>query len=189
MAATNSQGIQQEAENRMQKSLETLKHEFSSVRTGRASAAVLETVRIDYYGSQVPIHQAASIGVPDSHTLEIKPWETNLLPEIEKSILKANLGLTPMNDGKLIRLGFPPLTEERRRELVKQVHKMAEDLKVEIRTHRRKAIEALKGLKKDKALGEDDEKTAETRIQKLTDDYTAKIEQLTKTKEKELLEI
>lgn len=181
--------LQQETADRMTKSLEALKREFTTVRTGRASAAILDQVRVDYYGAQMAVAQVASVGSPDAHTLEIKPWDASLLPEIEKAILKANLGLTPMNDGKLVRLKFPSLTEERRRELVKQVHKMAEDLRVELRTHRRKAMETLKGLKKDKSLSEDIEKTFETRVQKLTDDFIAKVDHLTKTKEAELMEV
>jgi ribosome recycling factor len=187
--STTPESIQHETADRMTKALEALRREFTTVRTGRASAAILDQVKVDYYGSQMGVAQVASVGVPDAHTLEIKPWDASLLPEIEKSILKANLGLTPMNDGKLVRLKFPSLTEERRRELVKQVHKMAEDLRVELRTHRRKAIETLKGLKKDKALSEDDEKSFEARVQKLTDDYIAKVDHLTKTKEAELMEV
>jgi ribosome recycling factor len=189
MAAETPQSIQQETEARMHKSLEALKREFLTVRTGRASAALLENVRVEYYESQLPVNQVASIGVPDAHTLEIKPWDVSALAAIEKAIQKANLGLNPMNDGKLIRLSFPPLTEERRRELVKQVHKLAEDMRVEIRAHRRKAMESLKALKKDKALGEDEEKAFETRAQKLTDDFMAKIDHVTKTKEQELMEV
>jgi ribosome recycling factor len=181
--------IQHETVDRMQKSLEALKREFTTVRTGRASAAILDQVRVDYYGTLMPVNQVASIGVPDAHTLEIKPWDASLLTVIEKEILKANLGLTPMNDGKVVRLKFPSLTEERRHELVKQVHKMAEDLRVELRNHRRKAMETLKVLKKDKALGEDEEKSFETRVQKVTDEYIGKIDHLSKTKEQELMEV
>jgi ribosome recycling factor len=189
MSVNTPEAVRHEAEDRMQKSLEALKREFTTVRTGRASAAILDAVRVDYYNSLMPVNQIASIGAPDAHTLEIKPWDTSLLGEIEKAILKANLGLTPSNDGKLIRLKFPSLTEERRRELVKQVHKMAEDLRVELRTHRRKAMESLKALKKDKSLSEDDEKAFEGRIQKMTDDSIAKVDQLTKSKEQELMEV
>jgi len=181
--------IQHDIEARMQKSVEALKREFTSVRTGRASAAILEQVKVDYYNSLMPVNQVAAVGAPDAHTLEIKPWDTSLLSEIEKAILKANLGLTPSNDGKLIRLKFPALTEERRRELVKQVHKMAEDMRVELRAHRRKGMESIKALKKDKALSEDDEKAFEGKIQKMTDEYIAKIDQLAKSKEQELMEV
>ncbi|MCK5241316.1 ribosome recycling factor [bacterium] len=189
MSAGTTQEIQQEAVSRMNRAIEALKREYSTVRTGRASAAVLDAVCVEYYGSPMPINQVASVGTPDARTLEIKPWDANILADIEKAILKANLGITPMNDGKVIRLSFPPLTEERRKELVKQVHKMAEDMKIEIRNHRRKAMEALKILKKEKALGEDEEKAAEGKTQKLTDEYIEKADHITKTKEHELMEV
>lgn len=189
MSANTPDAIRHETEDRMQKSIEALKREFATVRTGRATSAILETVKIDYYNSLMPVNQVASIGVPDAHTLEIKPWDASLLSEIEKAILKANLGLTPSNDGKLIRLKFPSLTEERRKELVKQVHKMAEDLRVELRAHRRKAMEAIKALKKESSMSEDDEKAFEARVQKLTDEYIGKVDQLTKAKEQELMEV
>ena len=137
----------------------------------------------------MPINQIASVGIPDAKTLEIKPWDASILAEVEKALLKANLGITPMNDGKLIRLSFPPLTEERRKELVKQVYKLAEDMSVEIRNHRRKAMEALKAMKKDKSLSEDDEKAGETKIQKTTDEFIKEIDQITKNKEHELMEV
>jgi ribosome recycling factor len=183
------QSIQQEADSRMAKSVEVLKREFTTVRTGRASAAILDPVRVDYYGTPTPISQMAGITVPDAHTLEIKPWDASSLAAIEKEIMKSNLGLTPINDGKLIRLKFPPLTEERRKEFVKQIHKMAEDMRVEMRTHRRKAMEQIKNLKKDKAISEDDEKTFEVKIQKTTDEAIGKLDHLTKTKEQELMEV
>ncbi|MCD4813171.1 ribosome recycling factor [bacterium] len=189
MSANTPEVIHQEAKEKMERGIEALKREFVTVRTGRASAAILDAVRVDYYGSQMPVNQVASVVIPDARTLEIKPWDVGTLAEIEKAILKANLGITPINDGKAIRLAFPPLTEERRKELAKQVHKMAEDMKIEIRNHRRKAMENLKILKKDKALSEDDEKTAETKIQKLTDEYISKIDQQTSHKEKELMEV
>jgi ribosome recycling factor len=181
--------IQSETEARMAKSIEVLKKEFATVRTGRASAAILEPLRVDYYGTPTPIAQMASVNVPDAHTLEIKPWDVSALAAVEKEILKSNLGLTPINDGKVVRLSFPPLTEERRREFVKQVHKLAEDMRVELRTHRRRAMEQLKVLKKGKALSEDDEKSFETKIQKTTDDFIGKIDHLAKSKEQELMEV
>ncbi|NTV52596.1 MAG: ribosome recycling factor [Candidatus Firestonebacteria bacterium] len=182
-------GILQETETRMGRSLEVLKREFATVRTGRASAAILDPVRVDYYGTPTPITQMASVNVPDAHTLEIKPWDISALAAIEKEIMKSNLGLTPVNDGKVVRLAFPPLTEERRREFVKQVHKLAEDMRVELRTHRRKGMEQIKTLKKDKAISEDDEKAFEVKIQKVTDDFIGKIDQLAKSKERELMEV
>ncbi len=181
--------VYQETKNRMSKTLEVLKHEYAAVRTGRASAAILDTVRVDYYGSSMPINQVASVGGPDARTLEIKPWDGSILPEMERAILKANLGITPMNDGKIIRLVFPPLNEERRRELVKQVCKIAEEIRVEIRGHRRRAMESLKTMKKEKALGEDEEKAAEQKIQKLTEEYITQVDETTRHKEQELMEV
>jgi ribosome recycling factor len=183
------QSIQGEIEARMAKSIDVLKREFAAVRTGRASSAILDPLRVDYYGTPTPISQMASVSVPDAHTLEIKPWDMSVLAAVEKEIMKSNLGLTPINDGKVIRLSFPPLTEERRREFVKQVHKLAEDMRVELRTHRRKAMEQIKTLKKDKALSEDDEKAVEAKIQKTTDDFISKIDQMAKSKEQELMEV
>ncbi len=187
--AEDTQTVVKQLRERMEKSIEALKREFSTVRTGRASSALLEPVKVEYYGNLTPVNQIASIATPDAHTLEIKPWDGSMVNEIEKAILKANLGITPNSDGHIIRMAFPSLTEERRRELVKQVHKMAEDLKVEIRNHRRKALDGIKQLKKDKAISEDDERVEDGKIQKLTDEYIEKTEHITKTKEKELLEV
>ncbi len=189
MQGNTPQTIHHETQERMNRALEALKREYATVRTGRASAAILDGVRVEYYNSPMPINQIASVGIPDAKTLEIKPWDPSILQEIERALLKANLGITPMNDGKIIRLSFPPLTEERRKEMVKQVYKMAEDMRVEIRTHRRKAMETLKGMKKDKSLSEDDEKTGETKIQKTTDDFIKQVDQITKNKEQELMEV
>jgi ribosome recycling factor len=174
---------------RMEKSMEIVKQQFSSVRTGRASVSVLDHLRVEYYESAMPISQVASVNVMDAKTLEIKPWDVSILGEIEKAIMKANLGVTPQNDGKMIRLVFPPLTEERRREFVKQVNKMAEDGRIEIRNHRRKAMDGLKSLTKDKHISEDEEKQSQGSIQKITDDFIAEIDGITKSKEKELLSI
>ncbi|MBN1596181.1 ribosome recycling factor [candidate division FCPU426 bacterium] len=189
MTENTPDAIQKETQSRMSRAIEALRREFSTVRTGRASSAILDSVRVEYYGSPMPVNQVASIATPDAKTLEIKPWDASILGEIEKAILKANLGITPMNDGKLIRLAFPQLTEERRKELVKHVHKMAEDAKVEIRGHRRKSMEMLKELRKGKALSEDNEKAAEEKIQKLTDEFIAQVDDVTKHKEHELMEI
>ncbi len=183
------QGIHQDTQLKMHNAIEALKREFASVRTGRATTAILEPVRVEYYNSLLPVNQVATISVPDARTLEIKPWDGSVLAHLERALMKANLGITPMNDGKLIRLTFPPLTEERRRDLVKHVHKLAEELRVELRNHRRRAMEALKGLKKDKALSEDEEKSFETKVQKMTDDFIAKVDQVTQSKEQELLEV
>jgi len=187
--ADNLQSIQKETQERMHNGLEALKREFATVRTGRASANLLDTVRVEYYNSLMPVSQVASVTIPDARTLEIKPWDASVLPEIERAINKANLGITPMNDGKVVRLSFPPLNEERRRELVKQVHKMAEDMRVELRNHRRKSIEQVKALLKNKALSEDDAKAGEAKIQKITDDAIGQVDHLSKTKEQELMEI
>jgi ribosome recycling factor len=189
MTANSLQSIQHDTQERMTRALEALKREFLTVRTGRASAAILEGVRVDAYNSQMPVNQLATIVIPDAKTLEIKPWDVSLLAEIERTLLKANLGITPMNDGKLIRLSFPALNEERRKELVKHVQKLAEDIRVELRNHRRKSMETLKNLKKDKQLSEDDEKAAEARIQKLTDDFIKQVDALVQHKEKELMEV
>lgn len=189
MTANPLQDIQHDAQERMARAVEALKREFLTVRTGRATAAILEGVRVEAYNSQMPINQLATVVTPDAKTLEIKPWDVSLIGEIERTLLKANLGITPINDGKVIRLSFPALTEERRRELVKHVQKLAEDIKVELRNHRRKSMENLKNLKKDKQLGEDDEKSAEARIQKLTDDFMKQVDVLVQHKEKELMEV
>ncbi|MCK5218670.1 ribosome recycling factor [bacterium] len=190
MPASNTpEAVYQEAKKRMIRTIEAIKREFTLVRTGRASAAILDAVRVDYYGSSMSINQVASVGVPDARTLEIKPWDASILPEMERALLKANLGITPMNDGKIIRLVFPPLNEERRCELVKQVHKIAEEIRVEIRGHRRWAMESLKTMKKEKSLGEDDEKAAEQKIQKLTEEHITLVDEITRHKEQELMEV
>lgn len=188
-ASDTPEAVYQETNHRMIKTIEALKQEFVAVRTGRASVAILDTVRVAYYGSTMPINQMASVGVTDVRTLEIKPWDASVLPEIERAILKANLGITPMNDGKIIRLVFPSLNEERRRELVKQVHKIAEEIRVEIRGHRRRAMENLKTMKKEKSLGEDEEKAAEQKIQKMTEEYITRVDENIRHKEQELMEV
>lgn len=189
MSLDTPQAVTNELRDKMEKSITALKREYATVRTGRATTSVLEPVKVEYYGTPTPVNQVASVSASDAHTLEIKPWDTTLLADIEKAILKANLGITPNNDGRIIRLSFPALTEERRKELVKQVHKMAEDMKIEIRNHRRKGIDGIKQLKKDKHISEDDEHAEETKIQKLTDEYVEKVDHITKTKEKELMEV
>lgn len=189
MSEMSPQTVIADMKARMEKSIEALKKEYVTVRTGRASAAVLDQVKIDYYGTATPVNQVASVAVPDAHTLEIKPWDSSTLAELEKAILKANLGITPNNDGRVIRLVFPALTEDRRKEMVKQVHNMEEAMKVEVRNHRRKALDGIKQLKKDKLISEDDERAEESNIQKITDDYISKIEHITKTKVTELMEV
>ncbi|MCP4714823.1 MAG: ribosome recycling factor [Deltaproteobacteria bacterium] len=179
----------QDVKQEMVKSLDSLGKEFSKVRTGRASGSLLDGVRIDYYGTPTPLNQLATISIPEPRLITIQPWDTKIIKEIEKGILKSDLGLTPNSDGKLIRVSIPPLTEERRKELVKMVKKMAEGCRVAIRNHRRKTNEDLKGLKNDKELSEDDCFKLQDEVQKITDDNIKKCDELTQQKEKEILEI
>ncbi|MHB8707316.1 MAG: ribosome recycling factor [Desulfuromonadales bacterium] len=173
----------------MDKAIEALRRDLSRVRTGRASVSILDDVRLDYYGTPTPLNQVGSMTVPEPRLIIIQPWEKKLIPEIERAIQKADLGINPTNDGLVIRLAFPALTEERRKEMVKQVKKMGEEGKVAVRSARRDANESLKKLLKDKAVSEDDEKRGEKEIQELTDDYVARIDKVIADKEKELLEI
>ncbi|HET9870413.1 MAG TPA: ribosome recycling factor [bacterium] len=172
----------------MKKAIESTKRDFSAIRTGRASSALVENVKVEYYGSLVPMNQVANIAVSDSRTLEIKPWDAQALGDIEKALLKSDVGVTPTNDGKLIRLSMPPLTEERRKEFVKLVHRHAEEGRVGIRGIRQDANKHLDQLKKDKTLSEDEVKKGQDRIQKMTDQYTDEIKKLSEHKEKEILE-
>lgn len=181
------QTVLKDIESRMTAALETLAREFGSVRTGRASAGLLETVRVDYYGTPTPVTQMASVSVPDARTLVIQPWEGGQLQAIEKAILKSDLGLTPVNDGKTIRLVMPPLTEERRKQLAKTVHKLAEDARIAVRNIRREANDKLKALARDKKLAEDEERRAHDQVQKTTDKYIARVDELLKKKEQEIL--
>jgi ribosome recycling factor len=183
-----AQAVQKDAETRMQGALEALGREFAGVRTGRANAALLEHVRVDYYDTLTPINQVASISVPDARTLTIQPWDQAALKKIEQALSKSDLGLTPANDGKIIRLTIPPLNEERRKQLAKSVGKLAEDARVAIRNVRREAKEKIKALLKDKKIPEDDERRSETELQKLTDRCTQKVDELLKKKEQEILE-
>ena len=175
-------------EEKMKKACESVAREFSEIRTGRASPALVEGLHIDYYGTQTLLKQLASISVPDAHLIVIQPWDITAIAEIEKAIMKSNLGITPSNDGKLIRLSVPPLSKERRQELAKVVHKMSEDGRVSLRTIRRDAKEALEKLEKDKVIAEDDKFRGIDELQKLVDKYIAKIDELLKNKEKEILE-
>ena len=179
--------ILNDAESKMKKAIEATKRDFSTVRTGRASTALVEHVKVEYYGSLVPLNQVASVSVPDSRTLEIKPWDANALVEIEKALLKSDIGINPNNDGKVIRLSMPPLTEERRKDFVKLVHKFAEGGRVAIRGIRQDANKSLDHLKKD--IAEDEFKKFHDRIQKATDLNTQEINKLSEHKEKEILEI
>ena len=176
-------------EEKMRKTIASVAADFAAVRAGRANAAVLDRIMVDYYGTPTPIHQIASIGSPDPRTLTIQPWDAQAVKLICKAIQESDLGINPQNDGKIIRLAFPQLTEERRKELVKQIAKYAEGGKVAIRNIRRDAVEAFKAQKKNGEITEDDMKIAEKDIQKMTDDMFKEIDALTEKKEKELLEV
>lgn len=178
-----------EFEAKMEKAISFLLEEFGTIRAGKASAAVLDKISVEYYGSQTPINQVGNISVPEPRMLVIQPWDASMVKEIEKAILKSELGITPTNDGKSIRLVFPALTEERRRELVKMVGKKAEEAKVVIRGIRRDAIETYKKMQKNSEITEDDLKTAEKEIQDLTDKFVKKVDEEGKKKEKEIIEI
>ena len=173
----------------LEKAIDAFKRDLGKVRTGRANLAVLDGVRVDYYGTPTPINQVASMNVPDPRLITIKPWEKSLIPEIEKAIRSAQLGLNPSSDGKVIRIPIPQLTEERRKELVKMVKKMAEEAKVHLRGGRRDANEMLKELLKDKTITEDEEKGGLKKVQDTTDAATAKIDELVTKKEAEIMEV
>lgn len=179
----------QEFENKMKKTCDALESQFATIRAGRANAAVLDQITVDYYGSPTPINQVASIATPDARSLLIQPWDASILKGIEKAIMTSDLGIHPQNDGRMIRLVFPPLTEERRLDLVKQTKKYGEEAKVAIRNIRRDAIEKFKKMQKSSKITEDDYKNSEKDIQKLTDDYIKEIDKIMSNKEKELKEI
>ena len=174
---------------RWDKTLDVLGHEFATLRAGRANAAVLERVMVEYYGAMTPIAQIASISTPEPRTLLIQPWDAGSLKAVEKALQASDLGINPQNDGKSIRLLFPQLTEERRRDLIKQVHKYSETAKVAVRNVRREAVEEYKAMKKKSEITEDDLKDAEKDFQELTDKYCKKIDEMSAKKEKELLEV
>lgn len=180
--------ILHQTEEKMRKSLESMNREFLEIRTGRANPALVEGMHIDYYGTPTLLKQLSSISAPDVHLLVIQPWDITAIPEIEKAIMKSNLGITPSNDGKVIRLSLPALSKERRQELAKVVHKMSEEGRVSLRTIRRDAKEAVEKLEKDKAISEDDKFRSIDELQKLVDKYIAKIDEVLKSKEKEILE-
>ena len=179
--------VYKETREKMEKGLEALRKEQSRIRTGRASVALLDGIRVQYYGSVVPLNQVASLSVPESRLITIQPWDIKAIGDIEKAILKSELGLNPINDGKIIRINIPPLTEERRRDLVKVIKKMAEETKVALRNIRRDSNESLKGLKKDKHISEDDAFKAQEEVQKITKDYIEKADRISEEKEKEIL--
>ena len=183
------QELRKKTHERMQTSIEALKKKFGTVRTGRASLSLLDGLAVDYYGTPTPVQQVASLSIPDSRQLLIQPWEQKIIPEIEKAIMKSDLGLTPMNDGKLIRINIPALTEERRKQLVKVVKKEAEDAKVAVRNIRRDINDELKRLEKEKHVSEDEIKKEHDEIQKITDSFIKKVEELLEHKEKEIMEV
>ncbi len=182
-------GIEGDARTRMEKALGDLQHAMAGIRTGRASVSLLDSVKADYYGTPTPLNQLATLHVPEPTLITVQPWDVSQIGAIEKAIRASNLGLNPANDGKLIRVPIPPLTEERRKELVKHLHTVTEDHRVAVRNVRRDANEAVKKLLKDKHISEDDERRAHDEVQKLTDQMTQKLDQASKAKEKEILEI
>jgi ribosome recycling factor len=181
--------LYKKTEEHMNKTLENLTHELSGIRTGKASPAILDVIRVQYYGQTVPLKQVANISVPDPRTLAIQPWDRSMMGEIEKAIQASDLGLNPQNDGALIRLPIPVLTEERRRDLVKVVKRIGEDSKVAVRNVRRDANEKLKKLEKEHELSQDEMHTRQDAIQKLTDQFIKKVDEAVGGKEKEVLEL
>ena len=178
-----------DAKRRMDKSVEATAHEFTTVRTGRASAALLDRVKVDYYGTETPLNQLSTINVPEPRMLTIQPYDPGSIKSIERAIQESELGLTPSNDGKIIRLPIPQLTEERRKELVKVVRNLAEEGRVAVRNVRRDCMHPLKDLVHNGDVGDDEERRAEDRAQKLTDEHVAKIDELLKRKEEEIMEV
>ena len=174
---------------RMQKSVESLQDDLLGIRTGRASPALVERLAVEYYGTATPLNQMATLAIPESRLITIQPWDVSVIKDIEKAILKSDLGLTPSNDGKIIRIAIPPLTEERRKDLVKTIKTMAEETRVRIRAARRHAMDAAKKMQKDGGLTEDDLKSAEIQIQKLTDKYCDQIDKIVEAKQAEIMEL
>lgn len=174
---------------KMEKSVDSFKNELSKIRTGRASISLLDGIHVDAYGSSLPINQVGTLTIPESRMIAIQPWDVQMVPAIEKAILKSDIGLTPMSDGKVIRLNIPQLTEERRRDLVKQVKKIAEEFRVAVRNIRREAIDILKKQKKDKEISEDDLFKLQDEAQTETDSYIKQIDEATASKEKEVMEV
>ncbi len=183
------QELKRKATERMSRAIEALKKEFASVRTGRASLALLDGIMVNYYDTQTPLQQLASLSIPESRQIAIQPWDQKIIPDIEKAIMKSDLGLTPMNDGKMIRINIPPLTEERRKQLVKAVKRKAEEAKISIRNIRRDINEEIKKLEKEKHISEDTVKKLQEEIQKITDSYIVKVDEVIGHKEKEIMEV
>lgn len=186
---TTTADIKKNAQGKMDKALAALGEELKKIRTGRAQVSMLDGIRVNYYGTPSPLSQVASISTPDAKSFLIAPWEVSILREIEQAIIKSELGMAPMNDGKVIRLKVPDLTEERRKDLAKQVKKIAEEARVAVRMVRRDANDEVKKLQKDKAISEDEGKKAEAEIQKVTDDFIKKVDQVADEKEKSILTI
>jgi len=182
------ESIFQETKESMGKSVEALKNELKRLRTGRASLAILDGIKVDYYGTMTPLNQMATLAVPESRLITIQPWDASVIKDIEKAILKSDLGLTPSSDGKIIRISIPQLTEDRRKELVKVVHKVCEEHKVSIRNLRRDSNDLMKSMKKEGEIAEDDAFKAQDRIQKITDEHIKLIDECFTEKEKEILE-
>ena len=189
MTMTDPTTVLNDADSHMKKAIEALKRDLNSIRTGRASTALVERITVDYYNTPTPLPQVASIAVPEPRTLVIQPWDRTMLGPIEKAIQKSDLGINPTNDGKVIRLNMPPLTTERRKDLVKQVHKKAEEGRVAVRNVRREASDKLNKLEKDKSISADEHKRAADRLQKTTDHYIAEVDHVATTKEHEISEV
>lgn len=181
--------IIKDAEEKMKKSIEAFRHELAGMKAGRATPALLDKVRVDYYGTPTPVNQVANIEIPDPRTIAIKPWDRSMIKAIEKAILTSDLGLNPSNDGVVIRLSIPPMTQDRRKELVKVVHKRAEDERVVIRNIRRDANDHIKKAEKEKTVSEDESKRAQDEVQKLTDKFIKEVDQILESKEKEIMEV
>jgi ribosome recycling factor len=181
--------ISKDAEEGMKKAIEAFKRDLAKVRTGRATTAMLDGIKVDYYGTPTPVNQVATVTVVDARMISVKPWEKNMVPIIEKSIRASDLGINPVADSDLVRLPIPPLTQERRRDLVKNVKKMMEEAKVAVRAARRDAMDLLKDAEKDKEITEDERKGGEKRVQDLTDRYVGSVDELQVAKEKEIMEI
>ena len=189
MVSAMADDIRRDADARMARAIEALEREMAAIRTGRAATALVERIPVEYYGTQTPLNQLASISVPEAHMIVIQPWDRSALGAIEKAILKSEVGLTPNVDGTVVRLNIPALTEERRRDLVKLVHKRMEEARVEIRNHRRDVADDIKKALRDGDIGADDERREMELLQKLTDRWTAEVDRVGKHKEQEILEV
>ncbi|MDZ4383673.1 MAG: ribosome recycling factor [Thermodesulfovibrionia bacterium] len=181
--------VRKQLVDRMDKAIESLKKDIAGIRTGRASLGIFEGITVDYYGMPTPINQVATMSVPESRLIIIQPWDPKIIAEIEKAILKSDLGLNPSNDGKIIKIAIPPLTEERRKQIIKQVHKRVEEAKIAVRNIRRDSNDEVKKLEKEKKMSEDDAKKTLEEIQKLTDSYIKRTDEINSHKEKELMEV